>query len=104
MTTMLERVAEAQYAVLRDQAAGRLPPWAILEDHARALMLKQVRAGLEPMRQVSPAVERAGHLAMPIEFTLLQGGGVSLKPEGDCVKASAVLNALLDAILAEVPK
>lgn len=54
MTTMLERVAEAQYAVLQEQAGGRLPVWAKLDDHARSLMLKQVRAGLEVLRDPSP--------------------------------------------------
>lgn len=89
MTTVIERVAEAQYAVLCAEADGRLPAWAGLDDHARDLMVKQVRAGLEALHHPPAAI--CNRAADPYEPG---------RSERDCL---LTWNAMLDAILQEAP-
>ena len=111
MTTVLERVARAMWEQRRKKAAEDFPTLPPLDEwgddgavpRANGIM-EEARAGLEAMRVVSAEVEHAGHLTMPVEFNLKIGGLVDIKLPHECVKASSVLNAMLDAILAEVPK
>lgn len=94
MTTMLERVAEAQYGVLREQAAGRLPPWAGLDDHARSLMLKQVRAGFEAV---------ANHTNSELITRCLLHAG-TLTADNWHTEAATLSEAADALLLAEAPK
>ncbi len=97
MTTMLERVAAAQYAVLQKQADGRLPAWDKLDLEARVLMLRQVRAGIETIRDASvPMVEAAVAHSFACGFD---------RPVWTpTAHWSIQYRRAIDAILAEVPK